>query len=98
MIRALRRKINDLNRIRRKGLNKLHPPLIEHKDLIKLSAKRPVNIDAIIARIVKQRKSVENFDASLLSCVEDLLEKEIWASEGKNLLLSILRSLRNTDP
>lgn len=98
LIRALRRKINDINRIRRKGLNKLHPPLIEHKDLIKLSAKRPVNIDGIIARIVKQRKSVENFDASLLSCVEDLLEKEIWASEGKNLLLSILRSLRNTDP
>ena len=30
--------------------------------------------------------------------MEHLLEKEIWASEGKNLLLSLLRSLRNTDP
>ena len=98
LLRTLRRKINDFNRIRRKGLYKLGSPLIEHKDLIKLSIKRPVDIDLIIARIVKKRKSVHNFDASLLSCVEHLLEKEIWASEGKNLLLSLLRSLRNTDP
>ena len=98
LLRAFRRKVNDFNRIRRKGLNKLDSPLIEHKDLIKLSTKRPVNIDQIITQIIKKRKSVDNFDASLLLCVEHLLEKEIWASEGKNLLLAILRSLRNTDP
>ena len=98
MLRAFRRKVNDFNRIRRKGLNKLDSPLIEHKDLIKLSTKRPVNIDQIMTRIIKKRKSVDNFDASLLLCVEHLLEKEIWSSEGKNLLLAILRSLWNTDP
>jgi len=69
-----------------------------HKEIVHLATKRPVNIDLITTKIIKLRKNNPDYDSSVVDCVDHLLGKDLWNDEARNLLLALLRSLKNSDP
>ena len=97
-MRSLKSRIDNFNRLRRKGLNKLEGLMKEHKELIHLACKRPVDIKHMTSKIIKNRKNKDEYDESLLKCIDLMLGKELWLSESKNLMLSLLRSYKNSNP